>query len=268
MTKSLIEVQDTVWERSGGQQSGVKVRCLTLNRLDKANALSAGMMQNLASAVSAQSADLHILRSAHQRLFCAGADIAEFVAGPAALAAQEHALLALIEQFSLSQVPLIAVIRGKASGAGVILAALADVVLASEDAELSCPEIRFGMYPVIVNAVLCSRVTYALSNRMCLGQSLTVEEAWRVGLVSEVMPLPSFDQQVEERLRFFSERSDSLAIARQCRQRISPPQLLLQQVQSVASLMAENYLSKGVRERIAAYLGGLGGGGEILNATP
>ncbi len=267
MTRSLIEVQDSVWGRSGGGQSGVKVRCMTLNRPDKANALNVEMMQNLASAVAAQSADLHVLRSAHQRLFCAGADIAEFVAGPAALAAQEHVLLALIEQFSLSQVPLIAVIRGKASGAGVILAALADVVLASEDAELSCPEIRFGMYPVIVNAVLCTRVTHALSNRMCLGQSLAAVEAWRAGLVSEVIPLSSFDQQVEERLRFFSERPESLAISRQCRQLISPPQLLLRQMQSVAPLMAENYLSMGVREQIAAYLGGLGGDGEISNAA-
>ena len=259
MNVSLVEVQDTEGAAAGGGGQAVRVRRLKLNRADKANALSAEMMKNLAHAVSDQSADVHVLYSAHERLFCAGADISEFLESELSLAAQEHALLALIEQLSSSQVPLIAIVRGKVSGAGAVLVALADVVLASDDAELACPEVRFGMYPVIVDAVLSTRISPALSQRMCLGQSLDAVQAWQAGLISEVIPAHRFDALVQERLNYFIDRASALSIARQCRLSMTTPQDISQKVRGIAPLMAANYRSSGVRERIAAYLSRLGG---------
>ncbi|MCT9812823.1 enoyl-CoA hydratase/isomerase family protein [Acidovorax sp. Be4] len=255
MAQALVTVLDE--KHVGSEGDAVRVRRITLNRADKANAMTADMMRSVARIVAEQAADVHVLQSASARLFCAGADIAEFLAGEQALAEQEHALLALIESLSQSQVPLLAVVRGKASGAGVLLLALSDVVLAAEGSQLACPEIQFGMYPVIVDAVLNARISPALASRMCLGQALGALDAWQVGLVTEVIPQADFDAVVAQRLDYFLARSGSLAIARQCRQRMASAQAVVQRVQSVAPLMGDNYRGGGVRERISGYLSDL-----------
>lgn len=234
---------------------GVRVRVITLNRPEKANAMNAEMMKGVTAAVAAGRADLNVLRSASERVFCAGADIAQFVSGEGALVEQEHALLDMLGELAASTVPLVAVAQGKAAGAGALLLAMADVVLAAENVEIACPEIRFGMYPVIVEAVLQSRVSAALSARMCFGQSLTAQEAYGVGLVTELLALPEFASLSRERLDFYLQRSAGLVVARKSRLLSQPADALVRRLHEVAPLMSENYGRTGVREQISAYLG-------------
>lgn len=253
MSGTFILVEDDVSEQ------GVSCRTLTLDRPHKANALTARMMASLGAAVSEEGSTVHVLRSASARLFCAGADIAEFVAGARQLSEQEHALLGMIERLARSRVPLVAIARGKASGAGAALLALADVVIAADDLEIGCPEIRFGMFPIIVEAVLQSRMSPALAARICLGQALDAREAHRIGLVSEVLPGQGFDALARKRLDFYLERSGALRMARRSRLYTQPPEQLIARVHGVAPLMAENFAQGGVRERIVAYLAALSG---------
>lgn len=238
-------------------EEGAMARTLTLNRPGKANALTHAMLESLAAGLGRPGAEVHVLRSASSRLFCAGADIEEFVAGAGQLAGHGTALLDLIRQRTLSPAPLVAIARGKASGAGALLLALADVVIAADDLEFGCPEIRFGMYPVIVEAVLQSRVSPALASRLCLGQALDAAEAHRAGLVTEVLPVGDFEALAAQRLAFYLERSGALRVARAGARRAHPPEALVARVAAVAPLMAENFAQNGVRERIAGYLGGL-----------
>jgi len=238
-------------------EEGAMARTLTLNRPEKANALTHAMLESLAAGLDGPGAGVHVLRSAHHRLFCAGADIEEFVAGESQLAGHGAALLDLIRRRASSPVPLVAIARGKASGAGALLLALADVVIAADDMEFGCPEIRFGMYPVIVEAVLRSRVSPALATRLCLGQAMDAVEAHRAGLVTEVLPAGDFDALAAQRLAFYIERAGALRVARASGLRAQPPEILEARVQAVAPLMAENFAQCGVRERITGYLGGL-----------
>lgn len=239
---------------------GVPARMVWLNRTTKANALTAGMMEAVASAAAeAGERDVLVLRSASPKLFCSGADIAEFLAGSEALAIQEHALLSMIRRLAESPAPIMAVARGKASGAGAILLALADVVIAADDLEISCPEIRFGMFPIIVEAVLQSRLPASVATRLCLtGQPLGAEEAARFGVVTEVLPVDGFDARAEDRLATYLDRAEALRIARAARLRLHPPAELVERVDRVAPLMAENFRRPGVRESIQAYLAQLG----------
>lgn len=233
---------------------------VTLNRPHKANALTAQAMRELAQAAAkAREGDVLVLCSASPTLFCAGADIAEFSAGADALAAQEHALLEMIAAFVHCSAPMVVVARGRAAGAGAILLGLADLVIAADDLQLVAPEIRFGMYPVIVEAVLQSRVAPALSQRLCLGgEPLRADDAFRAGLVTEVLPTDGFGAAAQARVEWYLERVSGLRIARRARQRTQPPEAVLARVRAVAPLMVENYESRGVRARIQAYLDGLG----------
>lgn len=240
------------------QRTGPLLR-LTLNRPAKANALTAEMLQALAQAVQGTArGDLIVLDSAAPRLFCAGADIAQFVSGAQALRQQEHGLLALIEAMAQSQAPIVAVARGRAAGGGAILLALADVVLAADDLQISAPEFVFGMYPVIVETVLQSRLWPALASRLCLGAgSLGAKEALALGLVAEVLPAADFAATAAARVNHYTGRQAGLQALRDSRRASAATAALRQQLATVAPMMIANFQAPGVRERINSYLEGL-----------
>lgn len=231
---------------------------ITLNRSDKANALTAGMMEGIGRAVADARADeIVLLSSASPSLFCAGADIREFVGG--SLPQQELALLGMIRAMAGSCAPIVAVARGRASGAGALLLCLADVVVAAEDLQVACPEFVFGMYPVIVEAVLQSRLSPAVAAQMCLGAAvLAAAQAREAGLVTEVLPEAGFADAARARVAHYVERRPGLAAMRRSRTIGQATRVMGEQLDAVAPLMMENFQAPGVQERIARYLSGLG----------
>jgi methylglutaconyl-CoA hydratase len=230
---------------------------IVLTRSDKANALTAGMMDGIAQAVAGAHADeIVLLSSASPTLFCAGADIREFVGGR--LPEQEEALLVMIKAMAHSRAPIVAIARGRASGAGAVLLCLADVVIAAEDLQVACPEFVFGMYPIIVEAVLQSRLSPAIAAQMCLGAGvLTATQAREAGIVTELLPTAGFADAGRARVGYYIERRYGLAGMRRARNMSQATRTMCEQLEAVAPLMMENFNAPGVRERIAQYLDGL-----------
>ena len=232
---------------------------ITLTRSGKANALTADMMARLGQAVaSAEAHQVVLLSSASPSLFCAGADIREFAGGQ--LPQQEQALLAMIKAMARSRAPIVAVARGRASGAGALLLCLADVVIAAEDLHVACPEFVFGMYPIIVEAVLQSRLPPGIAAQMCLGTGvLSGARAQEAGIVTELLPTAGFAEAARARVDYYVERRPGLLAMRQSRNIGYATCVMCEQLETVAPLMMENFQAPGVRERIAGYLDVLGG---------
>jgi enoyl-CoA hydratase/carnithine racemase len=92
-----------------------------------------------------------ILRGQGAEAFCAGADIAEFDterATPHGSRRYEQANVAAFDAVATVGKPVIAVIHGYCFGAGVGLAASADIRLAADDAVFAIPAARLGVgYP-------------------------------------------------------------------------------------------------------------------------
>lgn len=230
---------------------------IALTRSDKANALTADMMEGIAQAVTDAHADeIVLLSSASPRLFCAGADIREFVGGR--LPQQEQALLAMIKAMAHSQAPIVAIARGRASGAGAVLLCLADIVISAEDLQMACPEFVFGMYPIIVEAVLQSRLSPAIAAQMCVGAGvLAASRAQEAGIVTEVLPTADFADAARARVGYYVERRPGLVAMRRSRNIGHATHVMCEQLEAVAPLMMENFHAPGVRERIGRYLDGL-----------
>jgi enoyl-CoA hydratase len=176
----ILLVEPTSW--------GVR---LVLNRPAKLNAISAELREALVEAVAVATDDdrVRVIAIAGAgRAFCAGYDLSE-AAPPTAwgwrdvLARDVDATLAI---WSCPK-PVIAQVHGYALAGGLELAMACDLIVASDDAQLGEPEIRFGSAPVtlLMPFVLGQKKTREL---LLTGDLVDAAEAERIGLVNRVVP--------------------------------------------------------------------------------
>jgi len=164
---------------------------LVLNRPDKLNAISAGLRDALVKAIADSAADdrVRVIAIAGAgRAFCSGYDLAEEAPATAwawreVLARDVEATLAV---WSCPK-PVIAQVHGYALAGGLELAMACDLVVASADARLGEPEIRFGSAPVtlLMPFLIGQKRTREL---LLTGDLITAAEAERIGLVNRVVP--------------------------------------------------------------------------------
>ena len=165
-----------------------EVLVLTLNRPEKANALNQEMQEGLVSSLSSidPAVKAVLLSAAGEKCFSAGADLKQFAELDRAEAAKRRRALLVrtLEAFIDLPLPLVAAVQAKALGAGLMLAALADEVVAADTAELGMPEILHGMRSPIGYAILEARCGPRLARRLVqAGEPIGVAEAAAAGLV-------------------------------------------------------------------------------------
>lgn len=175
----------------GAAMDGVAL--VTLERPATLNALSFGLMAELADALEALDADASVhcvvIAGAGERAFAAGADIHELLdQTPASLEAS--GAFEPWDRIARVGLPLVAAVRGFALGGGCELAMACDVIVAGEDAQFGQPEIKIGVIPGAGGTQRLTRaVGPALAMDMVLtGRRLDAREAERAGLVSRVVP--------------------------------------------------------------------------------
>lgn len=191
---------------------------ITLDRPAKINAMTAAMMDRVADLVARIQSGGHallVIDGRGPKGFCAGADVAEFAGGAEALERQLVALSRLMLAIELSGVPIAVIAHGRTLGGGAAIAALADVVIASDDVAFGYPEIHIGLFPAVVTAVLRRRLPEAQAHALTLGgRVLNAAEAQALGLVTEVLPAAGFVTHAEDRIAFWCERAPAMASAR------------------------------------------------------
>ena len=175
------------------------VRTLTLNRPDRRNALTPELQGALIEAFEAAAAASHIqlliLTGAGQS-FCAGLDLeslkamrgqtpGELEADAARVARMFHALYEL-------PIPTIAAVNGHAIAGGAGLATICDFTLAVPAADFAYTEARIGFLPALVSAYLVLQIGEKRARDLLLtARRVPAEEAFRLGLVTEVVPAAS-----------------------------------------------------------------------------
>jgi enoyl-CoA hydratase len=186
---------------------------LTLNRPEALNALSAAMVRELrdffAGLVDDRETRVVVVRGAG-RAFCAGLDLKEAGAGggaagggggvPAALRQQRH-ISELVMLMRRAPQPIVAAVRGAASGGGFAIALAADVRVAGESARMNAAFIRLGLSAcdVGVSYFLPRLVGVSLASELLLtGDFIDAARAERTGLVSRVVPDERLDEAARE----------------------------------------------------------------------
>lgn len=83
--------------------------------------------------------------------------------------------------------PVIAAVNGPAYAGGMGLAGMCDLVLATRDARFAMPEVKVGIFPMIIVAHLCRAIPRKhLLEMMFTGEPMSADEAYRVGFVNRV----------------------------------------------------------------------------------
>jgi len=168
---------------------------VTIDRPKVLNALNMATMQELKTVFSdlKDDADVRvvILTGAGEKAFVAGADINE-LAQQTPVSAKEytHRGQAIVDAIEDLGKPVIACINGFALGGGCELAMACTMRLASDNAKLGQPEVKLGLIPGYGGTQRLPRlVGKGLAMQHILtAEMITAQEAYRIGLVNEVVP--------------------------------------------------------------------------------
>lgn len=192
---------------------------LTLVRPERGNSLDLPTAQDLLDAVRRARRDdarLVVLR-AEGKAFCVGGDVTAM----AAAEDREHFIDDLAETLHRAVSDLqrldavvVSVVQGVAAGAGVPLAAAADVVLAGASARFTLAYTKIGLSPDGGSSLLSASLgLHRALHLALLNPVLSAEEARAAGLVAQVHPDDELDAAVQVVVRTLLDGSRSAQVA-------------------------------------------------------
>ncbi len=182
------------------------VATVTIARPEARNALDAATLDGLIAAFTELDADptvrVLVLTGAGEKAFCAGADLRSgLTSDPSAVEGHEQRGL-LRRLFATTEAlgtPLIGRVNGHALAGGLGVALACDLLVAVEDATFGTPEVRVGLWPHVISALLVQHLGPKRALEwMMTGRRYPAAEAERLGLVNRVVPRAQLDAAVGE----------------------------------------------------------------------
>ena len=166
------------------------IAIITLNRPDKLNTMSVQLSREVINALHDYDADNNlyaaIVTGTGERSFCAGADLTDpenLEEGGEGWEANYDWQLANIKK------PLIAAINGYCLGAGFTLALCCDIRIASEKASMGTPDQKLNTVDAYASIMLSRMIPASSAMEVLMtGDRLSAQEAYRIGLVSRLVP--------------------------------------------------------------------------------
>jgi len=192
------------------------VLSITLNREKKRNAIHPQMVNELAYVFQYAHSNKDIWMIALQAkgpVFCAGADLKAFAGmiTPNDSTIPKPAGNVLVgELFNKVYKPTIAKVTGDVYAGGFFFLAGATIVIAQDNVKFGLPEVKRGLYPFQVMASLMQVMPARKVIDWCIrGYNLSVSEAEKYGLVSQVVSPEDIDSTVENIIRELKQNSPS-----------------------------------------------------------
>lgn len=177
------------------------IAIVTINRPEKRNAWTTQMSEEIIDVFGRMEDDpevlVTILTGSGDKAFSAGADLGnakthKVTTVGAHLASVSPKGFPVFNAVADYPKPVVAAINGFAVGIGCLITLCCDILLASDNAELGLPQVPLGILPAYGGAVRLARYVGRgkAMEMVLLGERIDAQEAYRVGLVNRVVPLP------------------------------------------------------------------------------
>jgi len=167
--------------------SGLEVRhegavtIFTMNRPKQMNAISKGIAEDIQTAFAefdASDQRVAIITGAGDRAFSSGADVGDL-----------PELWRCIPTVGITTLkPVISAVDGWCVGGALVMATLADLCVATENAKFSYPEAKLGLTGGIIAALAARLPHKAAMEIIMLGRTISGQRAYEMGLINEVTP--------------------------------------------------------------------------------
>jgi enoyl-CoA hydratase len=158
---------------------------ITLDRPDKANSLTAEMLETLAEAAEAAQAARAVVLTGTGRVFSAGADLEAAKAGLAVSPLWERLSTAIAALPGLS----VCALNGTLAGGAMGMALACDIRIAVPGAKFFYPVMKLGFLPQPSDPGRLAALVGPARARLILmgGQKITAEEALAFGLIERIV---------------------------------------------------------------------------------
>ncbi|HTX14181.1 MAG TPA: enoyl-CoA hydratase-related protein [Candidatus Baltobacteraceae bacterium] len=186
-------------------QSDDQIATIALTVPEKRNAISTQMIIDLLGALdqAESSRALVVILTGAGKAFCAGMDLTELqnLARQTQQKNLEDArrMTKLLYRLYSFPKPVIAAVNGPAIAGGCGLATVADFILAVPEAKFGYTEVKIGFAPALVSVFLRRRIGDThVRDLLLTGRVIDAAEAFRIGLVTEVVPMESLMERARE----------------------------------------------------------------------
>lgn len=150
-----------------------------------------------------------IIIESNQKIFSAGVNISEHSKEkfPTMLEAFHKVICTMADL----DVPILCLVKSKCIGGGFELALFCDMIVASDKASFSNPEIKLGCFPPVSLIMLPQLIGEKKALELILtGKELSAHEAENLNLVNHVFEENVFDQKVQELINSIISNSSSI----------------------------------------------------------
>lgn len=182
------------------------VAVVALNRPDLHNAFNETLIAEFTEVLNVLDVDdavRAVVLAGNGKSFCAGADLNWMKKmagyGPAENLADAQALALMLRTLNGLSKPTVARVQGAAFGGGVGLTACCDIAIAAIEATFSLSESRLGLIPATISPYVIEAIGARKARRYFLtGERFDAAEAFRIGLVHDIVPIADLDERVNE----------------------------------------------------------------------
>lgn len=251
-----MDFESLIYQRQGSRA------VLTLNRPDRRNALSPGLIEDLIAALDLARDDVEVrvvvLTGAGERAFCAGGDLAGGMMAAGVVPAHHGRARFgdLLRRLRDLGKPVIARVQGDALGGGFGLMLACDLVVLSERARVGTPEIRLGLFPYVIMATIFRNVGRKAGMELVLtGDKISASRALELGLVNQVVPADELDSATDALCSRVERHSPAiLKLGRQAFYRMADMNYD-DALEYLNTMLTINTLADDAAEGVSAFLG-------------
>jgi enoyl-CoA hydratase/carnithine racemase len=178
------------------------VQWITINREERRNAMNDAVNEMIMAGMTEASTDPEVkavvLTGAGDKAFCAGADLS---AGSGSFKYDYSkvglSFIKLMKQARDLTLPLIARVNGHTMAGGMGMLGMCDMAIGVDTARFGMPEVKVGVFPMQIMAVLQRLIPSRKLYEMALtGEPITAAEALELGLLNYVVPPAELDTKL------------------------------------------------------------------------